>query len=72
MVKLRYYSSYFESEGADADSNVLPRQPCSRCLATYLKLVKREISFPVTVFKYGGTIKQLPQTRAYSYAFLTD
>lgn len=25
MVKLRYHSSYFESEGADADSNVLPR-----------------------------------------------
>lgn len=45
---------------------------CSRCLATYLKLVKRELSFPVTVFKYGGAIKQLPQTRAYSYAFLTD
>lgn len=30
------------------------------------------MSFPVTVFKYGGAIKQLPQTRAYSYAFLTD
>lgn len=55
--------------------NSLLLRLCSRCLATYVKLVKpvlREMSFSVTVFKYGGAIKQLPQTGAYSYAFLTD